>query len=350
MLRSGDAIRRMLSTAEPAATEATQRIKACRQVAAAEITEGSIVTHSIGGSVALQERVRDIADRIRSQGNSASALTSERLELLDQLQSFSLGRFLITHGGMDASNAFAVFTWPDQRANLEASARPIQLQPLESFLLNRSPTILGLQHQHATAKLLLGAAAPTARALGSVPCRLFEDFTGLDWTSDELAGSRARLYGADLDPCAVRIAAQRAAEAGLEGRAKVFHQDAWGVSLPEQLDALATTSLTDYEPDDTRAVALLQGMRASLRSGGKLFAGFLTPPPALSAASPWDMACVDAEDALMEAVLLHDIIGVRWHGARSADQMADLLHRAGFSSVDFDFGPAGIAPTAIARA
>lgn len=74
---------------------------------------------------------------------------------------------------------------------------------------------------------------------------------------------------------------------------------------------------------------------------------FLTPPPALSAESPWRN--VNPNDAIKQKAIFNDIIGVTWQTFRTEGQVKKQLEKAGFQVLKVVYDSQGIFPTILAQ-
>ena len=76
---------------------------------------------------------------------------------------------------------------------------------------------------------------------------------------------------------------------------------------------------------------------------------FLTPPPTLSAESPWKMAQLDPAALALQFLLFVRIIEVKWGAFRTHAQTRAQLERAGFVDIRFIDDRASMFPTVVAR-
>jgi SAM-dependent methyltransferase len=313
----------------------------------------SIISHdSTNTPETVERRIQLLREKITAGGDQSFGSVREMLEVMEQLRTFSLGRFLLGNGGLDAEHTHAILTWPlvPNRHIVEKN-----MKPLERFLFTESPTMRAMQqrfqrHLSELQDIILAGGS----SIASIPCGLMQDCSELDWKQALAGHTNVRMHGVDLDPKAVMMASRRLAEKGLLQRATVKQGDAWSAELPERVHAISTYGLTMYEPRDSRVVDLYRQMHKNLLEGGVLLAGFLTPPPPaateMGVKSPWIKSKINTKAARLERLALLHVIDARWRSFRTAEQVEAQLKEAGFHQVEILWDDAGIFPTARAIA
>ncbi|MDA1000559.1 MAG: methyltransferase domain-containing protein [bacterium] len=285
----------------------------------------------------LADEVEQIRRRILARGDQPHAKTGEILDILDQLQDFAFGRFLLLHKGVNGYwTDFLAYRYPLRREELEG-----RLKPLEEFLFARAPVMVATQERlQIFQKLAQEILGPGAR-LGSVPCGLMADLLGLDFSGiDEF-----ELWGIDIDEESIRFAAIRAEERNLSRHAKFMNRDAWALGIQEELDALLSSGLNFYVKDEDQEIALYHQFRRALKPGGVLILSFFPPPPDLVPDSIWNISEADSKNLQVQKVIFADILEAKWQNFRSPGEIQSLLERAGFSGAEFYYDSRRIMPT-----
>lgn len=302
-------------------------------------TEPGLISHGTDHEetdAALLERVHA---RLRAAGDVPGATVQHMLSLADALASFGLGRFLLRHQGLNAYWTHQLVTY--QPGTLPASSA----ETLEYQMFEKLPVVLATRERFGIFRSQLQALMKPGATAASVPCGLMGELLLLDYSS--LPG--VSLIGVDLDPDALDSARALAATRGLTERVSLHRQDAWALDLRASVDVLASNGLNLYEPDDGRVTELYCAYHDALRPGGTLVTSFLTPPPALSPASPWNMEATDPKALSLQALLFVKIIEAKWQTFRTHAQTTAQLQRAGFVNIRFIDDRARMFPTVIAQ-
>ncbi|AXV80958.1 SAM-dependent methyltransferase [Ralstonia solanacearum] len=304
-------------------------------------TEPGLISHGTDADheetdAALLERIRA---RLLAAGDVPGATVGQLLSLADALASFDLGRFLLRHRGWNAYWTHRLVTY--QPGTLPASSA----EGLEYQLFEKLPTVLATRERFGIFRSQLQARMKPGTTAASVPCGLMGDLLLLDYSGLP----DVRLIGVDLDPAALDGARALAEMRGLAGRVSLSHKDAWALNLRGSVDVLASNGLNIYEPNDGRVTELYCAYREALRPGGTLVTSFLTPPPALSPASPWNMDAIDPKALSLQTMLFAKIIEAKWQTFRTHAQTLRQLQHAGFVNIRFIDDRARIFPTVIAQ-
>ncbi|MBM4827832.1 MULTISPECIES: SAM-dependent methyltransferase [Actinomycetes] len=232
----------------------------------------STVSHHTGTRItdaASTERIAaDIEHRLRAADRLVMPL-EDTLELLDQLQQFELGRFLLHNRGLNGYWTSYIF-----RNRPEGP-----VTPLEHWLLNNSLLCQARERYHRFRKLIAEHITDGA-TLASVPCGVMDDLLEQDYR--KVTG--IRLVGVDLDTESLRHAEENARRHGLAEHATFRHEDAWNLTAEAEFDLVVSNGLNMYESDPARLTDLYRAFHKALRPGGRLLISFLTPPPP----PPWE--------------------------------------------------------------
>ena len=181
--------------------------------------------------------------------------------------------------------------------------------------------------------------------LASVPCGFMADLLTLDFNG----ATEINLVGIDLDEKSLAGARRLASDLGRANITTFEHANAWTLERTNTYDILTSNGLNIYATSPDSEMELYRRFHLSLRSNGLLLTSFLTPPPALNDASPWDMSSIDAEALRKQCIIFDDIIGVKWRNYSTADEMKMKLKCVGFGEVEIEFDRARMFPTILAR-
>lgn len=309
--------------------------KCSQPIGAAPGTE--LLSHqstSLDHNDALMDSARD---RIRESGDLPGASVEQQLAVLEELATFELGRFLLRHHGLNAYWTHRLVTYRG-----EASDGPFSSQ-LEALIHQRLPSVLATRERFGIFQQQLQQQLRPGIVMASVPCGLMGDLLLLDYTHHP----DVSLIGVDLDQEALEGARQLAVQRGLEKRLSLYRHDAWSLNLGAQVDVLTSNGLNIYQPDDERVIALYRAFFDGLKPGGTLVTSFLTPPPALSADSPWRDG--DPELLAFQQMLFSRILNAKWSAFRTHAQTQAQLEKAGFSEIRFIDDRMHMFPTVVAR-
>lgn len=300
--------------------------------------ENSLISHRPEGRP-LEAVISELRGRIIAEGDKPCSSVAEQLSWLEQLTCFELGRFLLTHRGLNGYwTHYAVYLHPRRR---HTNGDIPSLGQLEQFLLDRAPTILATQERFTHFQRIVQDEIDRwpgeELALASVPCGLMADLLTLNYRSC----GRVDLAGFDLDDESLHLASELAAKAGL--RADLLHEDAWELCVEGRFDVLVSNGLNLYEPDDERVTQLYVKFSRALKPGGLLVTSFLTPP------SEWRREVIDPEAISLQKVIISNIIGARWQCFRSTEMSRQQLEAAGFEEIRLIPDRANLFPTVPAR-
>ncbi|AEG68453.1 SAM-dependent methyltransferase [Ralstonia solanacearum] len=285
---------------------------------------------------ALLARVRA---RLQAAGDVPGATVRQMLSLADALASFDLGRFLLRHRSLNAYWTHRLATY--QPGSLAASS----VEGLEYQMFEKLPAVLAARERFGIFRCQLQVLMKPGATAASVPCGLMSDLLLLDYSG--LPG--VCLIGVDPDRDTLDKARVLAETRGLGNRLSLQKKDAWALNLRAGVDVLASHGPSLSEPDDGRVTELYCAYRDALRPGGTLVTGFLTPPPALSAASPWNMEAIDPRALSLQTLLFAKIIEAKPQAFRTHTQTRELLQHAGFTNIRFIDDRARMFPTVVAR-
>ncbi|HEX7685789.1 MAG TPA: class I SAM-dependent methyltransferase [Trinickia sp.] len=299
-------------------------------------TSTTVISHGADSDLAWETRLDAIRGRLRQGGDAPGASVERQLALLDELTGFELGRFLLVNRGLDAQWTHRVVTYVPGTAAAGS---------LEQTVFEKLPATLATRERFALFRAELQALLRSGAVMASVPCGLMGELLLLDYAQHQ----DVRLIGIDLDRQALAGAAALASERGLADRVSLHCADAWQPGFAEQADVVTSNGLNIYEPDDARVTALYRAFFEMLKPGGRLVTSFLTPPPALSAESPWRTEAIDQTALALQHLLFVRIIEAKWSAFRTHAQTARQLEEAGFEDIRFIDDQASMFPTVVAQ-
>jgi SAM-dependent methyltransferase len=268
---------------------------------------------------------------------------------LDAWADCELGKWMLCHGGWNAFWTRYCVDYPRR----VAAGEPPPDNPVELFFLTRAPAIVATQQRSEILADVLAELVRDGDRIVSVPCGAMDDLLRLP-----RANCAETIMGVDLDPEALSLAAETAAERGLSGRTILALGDAWDLpaALPQRalvdeyrhelaagLDLVTSNGLNIYVGEDDRVRALYKSFRSVLRPGGHLVVSALTPP------SAWELTGLNHDD-LIRARGLMLINDVMWSNLRPVEVTIAQLADAGLEVVEVRPDARRVFPTFVARA
>lgn len=292
-------------------------------------------TTQISDTDATAALVRQIEERLKSADQLMLPL-DRTLDLLQQLQQFELGRFLLHNRGLNGYWTAYIFQY--------AFGKEPETD-LERWLLHNS-LLVRARERFQRFKLEIGKHLREGVHLASIPCGLMDDLLQLDYGGLE----RFRLTGVDVDAESVRLAGENARKRGLEAHCRFLEGNAWELAIEDELDVISSNGLNMYEPDPQRLIELYRNFHTALKDGGYLILSFLPPPPADQAGTDvWQVFDIPEEDWKIERALFGDIIQVNYLNFSTEDETRAQLEAAGFTVERVSYNARGVLPIAIAR-
>lgn len=306
------------------------------------IDQEQLLSHSIA-TEAIDARVKRISDRIETQGDKPHATIHYQLELLEQLSQVDLGRFLLQNQGVNGYWTHYVVTHPWLGRKTNKNSVGESFSDLESFLLNRAPSVLATQERFELFLQENKKSVKNHAKLACIPCGMMGELLYLDFNNYECS-----LVGIDCDAETLKDAQKLAEQKELSKYVSLQQADAWDLDAQNEFDLISSNGLTIYESDGAKVKKLYELFHLALKPGGKLVTSFLTPPPALTDACEWDMSKINKDDLMLQAIIFVDIVGAKWQSFRSTEQTKELLVAAGFNEIEFLYDNAKMFPTVVA--
>lgn len=295
---------------------------------------------SHGADKNLTNAVMEIHNRLVKEGDKSYVTLTEELRLLEELQKFELGRFLILNRGLNGYWTHYILTYPQRK-----HSNMISLTDLERKVLEELPVILATQQRFLIFQKQIALSLQENIVMASIPCGLMGEFLLQDYSKT----TDFTLVGIDLDKDALQEAEKLAKEKHLHEKVKFLQRDAWHLFIESQFNLVSSNGLNIYEPDDDKVVQLYAQFYQSLLPEGKLIISFLTPPPAINENSEWQIQKIDSAALRLQKIIFSDILNAKWQCYRSSDLTKKQLQQAGFKQIEFIFDDAHIFPTVIAK-
>jgi SAM-dependent methyltransferase len=301
--------------------------------------QSQLISHGADPQIGYDALLQSIELRLRMAGDLPEATVSEQINLLHELSSFELGRFLIRNRGLNAYWTHQLVTYHQGAISAGSNS------DLEYRIFEALPTVLATRERFGIFRQQLQALLRPGLSLASVPCGLMGELLLLDYGHHP----NITLVGLDLDQQALDGALALAKERGIADRLSLRREDAWARGPKTQVDVLTSNGLNIYEPDNARVIALYRSFFDALKPGGILITSFLTPPPTLSAVSPWDMTQIDQKSLSLQHLVFVRIVEAKWSAFRTHAQTRAQLEDAGFADIRFIDDRACIFPMVVAQ-
>jgi ubiquinone/menaquinone biosynthesis C-methylase UbiE len=308
-------------------------------------TEERLLSHATDTSD-MDVNVANIVKRIKQQGDKPDATVTRQLEVLEQLQQFEFGRFLLQNQGINGYWTHYMLTHPWVGRKTGKNIHGESFTPLEDYLLNRSPTMLAtqqrfeifLQQNQTQVKDNAKLACVPSGMLGEL---LYLDFSGIkDFT----------LVGIDYDPDALVHAKTLADKKGLTPYTQLVQGDAWNLVFHNEFDLVSSNGLNIYEPSSDKVTALYKQFNQALKPGGKLVTSFFTKPFYMTAECEWKMAVINQDDFLLQKIIFAYVVEAKWQQCfSSTTETRQQLETAGFTDIEFIYDEARMFPTVAAH-
>ncbi|MCH9632232.1 MAG: hypothetical protein S4CHLAM6_05620 [Chlamydiae bacterium] len=95
----------------------------------------------------FSENYQQLEQKIRARGNLPYASVEQQMDILNDLQQFALGRFLIENRGLNGYWTEYVLRHPENGRLTNLNSNGEVISQTESFLLNKAPTVLATQER-----------------------------------------------------------------------------------------------------------------------------------------------------------------------------------------------------------
>lgn len=307
------------------------------------MTNDKLITH-LNHPHPIKQIAKELQDKIVARGDLGYACVDEQLSLLEELQKFSLGRFLLVNKGLNGQWIDYIVHYPYQGRLTGLSSDQTPISALELKMLKHFPTCVATQERFQHFLTLSQPFIRDGASCASVPSGVMSDLLDLDYKDID----SIHLVGVDLDEQSLELVRKRAIQQQLSPWVTTQRVDAWLWEDENQHDLILSNGLNIYEADDLRVEQLYKKFYQALKPGGALITSLLTPPPGVDKACNWNMNDIRTDMLRLQRVIFSDIIGVSWQCYRTEIQTRAQLERAGFTSVRFVYDRAKIMPTVVA--
>jgi len=125
--------------------------------------------------------------------------------------------------------------------------------------------------------------------------------------------------------------------------------DAWELNCHEEFDLLTSNGLNIYEPSDQKVILLFKQFFDALKPGGVLIASYMSFPPIPGMQTEWNLSAVNGKDALLQKIILVDILKAKLQAYRTRQTMEQILKASGFDTFEIIEDRAGIFPVIVAK-
>lgn len=282
--------------------------------------------------------------RIKNGGDKPHVTVEYQLELLHQLSSFEVGKFLIEHGGLNGFWTHYVLTYPWSIKGKKQKDQP-EISELERAFLCHFPTTIATQQRFEIFLSENQKQVKNEARLACIPCGLMGELLYLNF--DKI--SSIELIGIDLDSESLNEATSLANTKDLTKYLKPHQLDAWKLNFSNELDLISSNGLNIYEPSDAKVKKLYHKFYHALKPGGKLVTSFMTYPPSHPEKSEWDLSKIQQDQyLLLQKIIFTDVLEPKFRHFRTMDKTKTQLEHAGFKNINFISDEANIFPTAIA--
>ncbi len=279
-----------------------------------------------------------IKNRIMIEPCASYTTVEEKLDILHQLATTPMGCFLLEN---KAYNSF----WADYSIGhpsfIEKKSAP--LTTIEKFLLEKSPGIIAIRERYKTVMDILQSTLFEDIQIASLPCGTMTDLLNLDYSDL----NKFTMTGVDQHLKSLEYSIKLANNKGLTQHLSLIQDDAWNLNVEHAYHVISCHGFTVYEYSEKKVENLFKLFHKALKPSGMFVTSFWTPGPDESVNSPWDFSQIDEDALRLRRIIYNDIIHVKWK-ARSLDEMAYLLSKAGFDGIEFSFDTQKMCPVAMA--
>lgn len=285
------------------------------------------LTHTSGKELytrsELSTELTLIKARLEKTWSDDEAMAATALNMLEELQAFELGRFLIKNAGA-LSGKWTYYIIVESREQQVTNKT-------EEFLLHRAPMVKATQERYDIFQRELHSAIKSNSIICSIPCGVMGDLLHLDLPEDI---ENVRFVGIDLDETAFELASALAKKLNVKHRCEFFKKDAWQMTDEEKYDVITTNGLNIYEKSDDRVQQLYKMLHRALKPDGLLLGSHLSMPTTPEATGEWDMSQINGADLSLQKLLFVDILQATWSNFRSAETTQSQLSAAGFKDIN----------------
>lgn len=270
--------------------------------------------------------------KLQLQQNSHLPL-EEEMKLLEQLNSFAMGRFLLEN---KVFNGY----WASYIIN--AQTTDFHHNQLEKWILFVDPGIKANRERFYIFRQQLHKYIESNMKIASIPCGLMDDLLNLNYTNL----CNIKIVGIDMDIESIKLAAENAQKRNIKNVS--FIKDCvWNMDLENCFDIITSNGLNIYVKNCEKAMQMYKNINRALKKNGILITSFITPSPIFSDHSTWTN--YKLEDLKKDYAIFFDIIGMKVANFQTEDHVRLQLEEAGFEIIDVIYDSQNIFPTIVAR-
>lgn len=292
----------------------------------------------------IRQEKQVLIDKIKTRGNLSYVTVEKQLNLLEELATFPLGRFLIKHKKFNGYYIHYVKMHALKKPKPTVDKKGKPFCPLENFILNDAPTSLATQERFMRSLTIIKKYLKRNCVCASIPCGLMGEFVELDLPPE----STYFFHGIDLDLETLHQAKEYSKTKNLYNNCEFYQADAWNLNMKEKFDLIITDGLTIYEPNNSKIVQLYREFYKALQPQGLLLTSFLTFPPTPGITTEWELDQINKEALLLEKIIVIDILQSTWTSFRSTNRVKAQLQEAGFRILEIFYDKAHILPIILA--
>ncbi|MCH9634051.1 MAG: hypothetical protein S4CHLAM7_07890 [Chlamydiae bacterium] len=285
--------------------------------------------------------VNKFKNKFIAQDDDQSISAQEKIDILDKVCDFPLGRHIVLTGGANAfwTDYMIAYPWSKKRQ----APRRLLLHRLEHYILFECLSVLSQRELFLHAQSIAQTFVKNKATLASIPCGLMRDLFTLDFSNID----QINLVGIDIDNAAIEFAENKY-EKKKGVNLELLNRDAWNLQINERFDFINSIGLNVYEKDRTKVVELYKQFHLALKDKGVLFTGVLTYPPWSKQKSDWNLQYLDSVDLQMEKILSEDILDINFRNYRTIQEIKEDFLGAGFSEVEIILDKHSVFPSVIA--
>lgn len=303
----------------------------------------NIISHSLSDN--FEQALKNIKQKILKSKDDKDSSALEKMEILEQLITFPLGRFLIQNRGLNGAWMQYIMLHPQYGRLTDRGVDGKPLSQFEKWILDRCPIVQANQERFFISQKLLQGLLKDSIRIASLPCGLMDELLGLNFRNLK----DFTLTGIDLDTESLSMAKENSEANNLTNECSFIEKDAFKLNIYDDFDVISCNGLNIYEADVKKNIQLYTNIFNALKADGVLITSFVTIPIHKCENSEWDISQICERDLRLQKILLSEIIDIRWKAAYSDESsMKKILKSSGFSKIKFIYDRQRFYPTVIA--
>lgn len=294
---------------------------------------------------------------LKKNPNIDKNIIKYNLNLLQELASFELGQFLLSHRGLNGY-------WTDYITSFDFNNIKNNISELEKWFLTKAPGVIAARERFNIYKLqtililqtILNKKIKNKQdnkiiSLASIPCGLMRDLLSIDYNFLLKNNIKIDLYGIDLDQDSISQA-NILSKNLLSEISNINYKNSIHLNFDildalkldqkykNHFDIITSNGLSVYIKDNEKIIELYKHFYNSLKPNGVLITSFNTPP------NIW--VNYNQEDVNLERILFKDIIQVNWQCYKTQEETDSFLKNAGFKYTKYIYDKQKMIPTVVA--